>query len=476
MVESGPDPKKISPPLLRRENGDSRSNGNIKSLKPPKGVSRASAEYTILSKIYSLSIQSQGRDAGAVAAAILEHYNTKKSPEDVEVIIQKYIDSDYIELVENSAGTFDIFVNTALVNGRAIESLKFDYDRRITIEVDSKDMMSFAMEDLILTRILQMETYKSSGVPQNKALKDFILLSGRETRKSIDEILANLREEGYIEPNGDNSMHLSDEGFQHIILTLHKEGSLLISDTLPTGQGQLEDEIDTESIEAAYRDMGAVILSRPKHPLDTSNHMMTHEIVGSHVPPQDILSDATMALIEQVEFALEDPLYDIDKSQVLLSMGNKQEAESLVVKIRSLLNQASPQPVGEWHIGAYLTDQTRGHIPLSFVRQMPYDVEAMVGSRGQIAHGYELKVIGNSVAINFSKDLTIGDVMSIASLSRKLEDINIETQRRFENPIGEFRRASIINNGINGVVYIGNGNIALFPGLMKSAHLLAETE
>lgn len=476
-----PSQKKISPPLLKNGNGGSRPHKNDKRLKPPKGIHQASVEYTILNKIHNLSIQSTGRNAAAVASAILEHYNTAKTPEDFEAIVQKYMDSGYIELQENSEGTFDLLVNSALVNGQAIESLKFDYNRRITVEIDSKDIKGFDIEDLILTRILQMETYRSSGVPQEKALKDFIFLAGREAKEGIETIMARLRDGGYIEPNGDDSMHLSKDGLHHIMRTLHKVDSLIISNAEPPEEESPEDKIQVRPIEEFYRDMGAVILTRPKSfftsPPETIYPSKPHDIVGNHIPPQHDLSDETISLLERLESAIEqldiknnEGLWgDIDKGQTLLSLGNKQEAEALVDKLSILLNQASPQTVGVWHVSACLTERTSGYIPLSFVRQMPYDVEAMMGSRGQIAHGYELRVIGNSMAINFNKNLTLGDVMSIISISRDLEAINIKTQRRFENPKGEFKRESIMHSGLNGVVYIGNGRIALFPDFIREA-------
>lgn len=461
---------------MKNGNGGSRPHKNDKRLKPPKGIHQASVEYTVLNKIHSLSIQSTGSNAAAVASAILEHYNTAKSPEDFEAIVQKYMDSGYIELQENSEGVFDLCVNSALISGQAIESLKFDYNRRITVEIDSKDITGFSIEDLILTRILQMETYRSSGVPQEKALKDFILLTGREAKEGVEAIMARLRDEGYIEPNGDNSMHLSKDGLHHIIRTLHKVDSLFISNASPPEEESPEDKIQSSSIEDVYRDMGAIILSRPKSFFNLPDQQ--RDIVGNHIPVQDKLSGETQLLLEQIEASIgqldipngEVPVDGLDKAQILLSLGNKHEAEALVDKIQVLLNKASPQTAGAWHVGAYLTDQTRGFIPLSFVRQMPYDVEAMTGSRGQIAHGYELRVIGNSMAINFNKDLTLGDVMSIISISRDLESINIRTQRRFENPKGEFKRESIMHSGLNGVVYIGNGRIALFPDFIREAN------
>ena len=256
------------------------------------------------------------------------------------------------------------------------------------------------------------------------------------------------------------------------------------SEDSPVQDPELVKEVDIPETNAKYRNVGAMVLG----PVEGLSSKVIGEAVSA-VPQNSELSIETAGVIGELEQA-NNGNGDIDTGQRVLGMVNWQEAAIISSKLAQVLNQDSDDKVRpkakrtlgnvktnngidklsqlvdscRWKVDVFLDSTTKEFIPVTFSIQKLYNVEAMTGSRGMIANGFSVKVIGNMVSINFDKDITIKDILGIIKMDNDLEEMYRESDGQFDlNRPSSTLSSRTVNSGINGIVHLANGKIAYYP-------------
>lgn len=439
------------------QNGD-KSKTKKMSLILPKRVNTNSVKGNILRTLFREDIHCSTNDPRMVAEEVMKHFNTVKSIKSKELVastIDELIKSGHIVVARNGSEFYTAKVAENLI--RIIDKNKkrknlskvisFNLGEKQSIVVDIKDIKEMSLEQLVLVRILQNTTYETSGISQYDSLRNFIDLIDHEDKEELQNVLDKLTADRFIALNGDNTKHLTPEGKLHILEHLGSIGSIKTTETIAPDNQEI-----TKEVEEFYRQKGAIIFGPKKRGI-------RYQTVYAHdVPQQENLSAETLTKLERLDEIIQaSDTAKLDAETPLLSLENKAETFQIVQKLHETTG---------WCVNAFLTSETKGFIPIVFTTNKEYDVEALTGSQGMVTHRFTLTVVGNVVSMTLNQNLTMKDIYDVKSLSDRLDAMYQENGSKSHELDAQTQHSrAVLHSGINGMVFLGNGRFAHFPGL-----------